>query len=62
MRSGVRHTGKVELDMKAHLEKQAEILSRLPWRSIHQETGLPVWLMLALVADARERVERGAIG
>ena len=48
--------------MKQHLERQAEILSRLPWRSIHEPTGLPVWLLLALVADARERVERGAVG
>ena len=48
--------------MKAHLEKQASILSRLPWRSIHEPTGYPVWLMLAILADARERVERGIHG
>ncbi len=48
--------------MKAHLEACALELSRLPWRSIHEPTGIEVWLLLAMVADARERVERGAIG
>ena len=48
--------------MKQHLEACALELSRLPWRSIHEPTGLPVWLLLAIVADARERVELGYVG
>ena len=45
-----------------HLDTIMRDLARLPWRSTHEPTGYPVWFMIALVADARERVESGREG
>ncbi len=42
-------------DFMRHLDTCAEELSKLPLPSIHKGTGLPVWLLLCLVTDARER-------
>jgi hypothetical protein len=47
---------------RQHLDKCALELSKLPLSGTHPGTGLSVWLLLCLVADARERVERGISG
>ncbi len=45
-----------------HLRARWLELQRLPLRDIHEPTGLPVWLLLALLADAYVRVEEGKVG
>ena len=48
--------------MKEHLDALAARLAKMPLRDVHPETGYPVWFMLCLLADARERVESGREG
>lgn len=45
-----------------HLRARVLELWSLPLRAIHEDTGLPVYLLLALVCDAYARVEDGKIG
>lgn len=40
-----------------HLQEQGEKIAVLPWKDIHEETGLPVFLLLCLLADAAERTD-----
>lgn len=54
-----------EVDTEAysrHLRTRVLELWALPMRSIHEPTGLPVWLLLNLVIDAYARVEDGLVG
>ena len=49
------------MNYRRHLQRRAKDLKKLPLDAIHS-TGMPVWLITALVVDALERCELGAVG
>ena len=51
-----------ELEYRAHLARQMLSLMRLPLRSTHEPTGIPVWQLNCIVIDAFERVLDGKWG
>ena len=48
-------------ERRRHLLQLAGELRRLPLTETHS-TGYPVWLVIALLADALERTEAGVFG